>query len=464
MPVWVTRLDTVRWLAWIVGLIAAEATSAQVRPVWVQEGNRNVAYFGSSVASAGDVNGDGYDDVVVCAPGFADDQPQEGRAYLFLGTRFGPEKLPSWTFESDQAFAPIRQAAGVGDVNGDGYDDVVVGNDAWSNDQYLEGRALLFLGSANGLLQSPAWTAEGNEQAAYFGIGAPAGDVNGDGFDDVVVSALLGDVNHVPQSEGAAFVYLGSPTGLSSSPIWSAFGNQRDCGFGTARSAGDVNGDGYDDLLVSASHFNGGMVGEGRVNLYLGSPCGPSPTADWIMEGNQRFAAFGSTLSGAGDVNGDGYDDVLIGAWGYDGPLVFGVEGAAYLYLGSANGLGPTPAWTATGTQADELFGCVAGAGDIDGDGYDDVLIGAPGFDERRREEGRACVYYGAASGPLLRRGWCLEGDQRQAELGRALDAAGDVDGDGFADVILGASLFDNGQRNEGRAWVFLGASRHRSK
>jgi hypothetical protein len=444
----------------IAAWITAASQSAQVRPVWIQESNQRFAGYGSSVASAGDVNGDGYDDVIVCAFAYTDDQAREGRAYLYLGSRFGPEKLPSWTIESDQAYATLGPAVGVGDVNGDGFDDVLVSNYMWSNDQYLEGRAMLFHGSARGLLATPAWSVEGNEQAAYLGDGAPAGDVNGDGYADVIVHASYADIAHVPQAEGAAFVYLGSSAGLSTTPVWSARGNQRFSGFGLGRSAGDVNGDGFDDLLVSAQDINGDLLDEGRAYLYLGSPRGPSPTADWIVEGDRRAAHFGSSLAQAGDVNGDGFDDVVIGAWNYDGSA----RGAAFLYLGSAGGLASTPAWTATGELAGDLFGYVAGAGDVDGDGFSDVIISSPASDHPQRQEGRACVYYGSASAPYLQRGWCFEGNQRDANFGWPLDTAGDVNADGLADVIFGANLFDNGERDEGRAWVFLGAPRQRVK
>src|SRR5262245_34367459 len=101
-------------------LIRAGTSSAQA-PVWTQESNQQAAGFGSSAASAGDVNADGYDDVVVCAYAYAVDQVREGRAYLFLGSIDGPQKLPSWTIESDQAYATLGPAEGVGDVNADGY-------------------------------------------------------------------------------------------------------------------------------------------------------------------------------------------------------------------------------------------------------------------------------------------------------------------------------------------------------
>jgi hypothetical protein len=275
----------------------------------------------------------------------------------------------------------------------------------------------------------------------------------------------VGQYSNGQQAEGQGLVYLGSAAGLAPTPVWSAEGNQRFCGFGNGRSAGDVNDDGYDDLIVGASSFNNGELDEGRAYLYLGSPAGPSPAPDWSAEGNQEDAAFGSSVGAAGDVNGDGFGDVIVGAYGYDTPpITRSGEGRAYVYLGSATGLGATPAWSAGGTQETELFGVAAAAGDLDGDGFSDVIIGATGFDHGEREEGRACVYFGSSRGLALRPGWSFEGNQRFAAFGCPLACAGDVNGDGFSDVIVGANLYDHGQHDEGGAWVFLGASRLRQR
>src|SRR4029434_9610682 len=145
--------------------------------------------LGASVGTAGDVNGDGYDDVIVGANGYDNGQTNEGRAYVYLGSAAGLSTTPAWTAESDQAGAELGiSVATAGDVNGDGFSDVMVGASAYDNGQLDEGRAYAYLGSAAGLSTAAAWTAESDQVSANFGLTvATAGDVNGDGFSDVIV-------------------------------------------------------------------------------------------------------------------------------------------------------------------------------------------------------------------------------------------------------------------------------------
>src|SRR5206468_1844262 len=121
--------------------------------------------------------------------------------------------------------------------------------------------------------------------------------------------------------------------------------------------------------------------------------------------------------------------------------------------VGSASGLATSPAWTAESNQANAQFGsAVATAGDVNGDGYADVIVGASLFDNGETYEGRAFVYLGSASGLVTSPVWTAESDQAGALFGSSVATAGDVNGDGFSDVIVGASSYDNGQTNEGRA------------
>jgi hypothetical protein len=451
-------------LAFSIVWISISGTAAQGTPAWMAQGNQARAGLGSTVSAAGDVNRDGYDDVIVAAYAYDNGQTDEGRVYVFHGSKYGLAKLPAWSVETDQAFARIEAGAAAGDVNGDGYDDVLIGSKDFSNGQYLEGKAFLYLGSASGLAHDAAWSAEGNEQVAYFASSvSAAGDVNGDGFGDVIIGALFLDLMHTPQGEGAAFLYLGSPAGLSASPDWSARGNQQFSYFGNGRSAGDVNGDGYDDVVVGAGEMSHGERHEGRVFVYLGSPSGLSTSPDWTAEGYLNGAEFGSSVGSAGDVNGDGFDDLIVGASGYrSGGFGRSAEGRVSVYLGSATGLSASPAWTVTGDQGGAVFGIVAGAGDLDGDGFDDVLIGAPGYDHFQQNEGRVYAYFGSPLGLKTRTLWVVESNQKGANLGDVLAGAGDVNGDGIDDVIIGANLFDAGQTDEGGAFVFHGVSTHR--
>jgi hypothetical protein len=223
-------------------------------------------------------------------------------------------------------------------------------------------------------------------------------------------------------------------------------------------AAGDVNGDGFADVIVGASNYSNGQTFEGRAFVYPGSATGLATSPVWTAEANQTAATFGSSVSTAGDVNGDSYDDVIVGALLLDNGQLD--EGRAYAYLGSATGLATSPAWTAEGDQLHVNFGTsVSTAGDVNGDGYDDVIVGAPRFVNGELDEGRAFVYMGSAVGLTTSAIWTTESNQSSASLGFSVSTAGDVNGDGYGDLIVGAGAFSNGQSFEGRAYVFLGAS-----
>jgi hypothetical protein len=166
---------------------------------------------------------------------------------------------------------PIREVRAAGDVNGDGYSDVIVGADNFSNAEDTEGRAFVFHGSKSGLSRSPAWRAEPDQADAFFGGDvAAAGDVNGDGYADVLVGASSLDVGGQERA-GRAYLYLGSPTGLPDTPSWTADGEEPSANFGSSVStAGDVNGDGFDDWLVTSATWTAVDVHPGRVFRHRG--------------------------------------------------------------------------------------------------------------------------------------------------------------------------------------------------
>jgi hypothetical protein len=433
------------------------AGGVSASPIWTGEGNQDGAFFGYSVATAGDVNGDGFSDIVVGAAYYSNGQTREGRAYLYLGSVAGPAASPAWITESDQAHAFYGiSVATAGDVNGDGFSDVVVGAYQYDHGETDEGRASVYLGSATGLGNTPAWTAESNQSTAAYGVSVgTAGDVNGDGFSDVIVGAYQYDNGQ--DDEGRVFVYHGGSDGLAPAPAWFMNGGQAGAGFGwTVATAGDVNGDGYSDVLATAYAYDNGQVDEGKVWLYHGSPSGSSTVPAWSAETNQAGAQLNSATS-AGDVNGDGYSDVILGSTQFDNGQ--SDEGRTWLYLGSAAGLSPVAAWTSEPDQAGAWFGISLGsAGDVNGDGYADVIVGAYAWDNGQSSEGRAWLYLGSAGG-LGAPAWAIEGDQDDAFLGASVGTAGDVNADGFSDVLVSLPVYDRGQSNEGVVWVFHGSA-----
>jgi hypothetical protein len=218
-----------------------------------------------------------------------------------------------------------------------------------------------------------------------------------------------------------------------------------------------VNADGYSDVLVAVPAYDQGQLDEGVVWVFHGSAGGLTPNPSRVVEVNQDGASLGSYVSTAGDVNGDGYADVVIGATHFDGGQTD--EGRAFVYHGGAGGLAAQPAWTTESDQAMAYLGyTVATAGDVNGDGYSEVIVGAPFFDNGATSEGAAWLYLGSPAG-LGAPVWMTEGNQPGAVHGKSVSTVGDVNGDGYSDVAVGAPGFTFTQNGEGRVWVYYGGT-----
>jgi hypothetical protein len=424
----------------------------------ILEGNQSNASYGASISGAGDVNGDGYSDLLIGAPLYDNGETDEGVAFLYYGSSTGIQTA-ALMLEVNQAGARFGTGvSGAGDVNGDGYGDLIVGAPLYDKGQTDEGAAFLFLGSAAGLISTPAVTLESNQVNAAFGTSVSrAGDINGDGFSDIIIGASLYDNGQA--DEGAAFIYAGSASGVNLTPASVLESNQASAAFGTSVSgAGDVNGDGYSDLVVGAPSYTNGESNEGVAFVYHGSAGGIVPPAAIIIEANQADADFGYTVSGAGDVNGDGYSDVIVGAFNYDNGETD--EGAAFVYYGSAAGVTANPPAVLECNKENAQFAKrVSGVGDMNGDGYSDVVVGSPEFSGSESVGGAAFVYYGAKEGVNATAIAVLEINRATALFGSAVSAAGDVNGDGYADLIVGATGYTNAGSNEGGAFLYQGAA-----
>ncbi|MBZ0273846.1 integrin alpha [bacterium] len=422
-------------------------------PAWSDVGVRTYATFGESVSGAGDVNGDGYDDIIVGAGGGIF-WPYAGGAYAYYSTPSGFAPNPDWSIESPRFFAFLgTDVSGAGDVNGDGYDDVIVGSVGFTNGQMGEGRVLLFLGSDQGIQSSPAMAYEGQKgYASLGGAVSQAGDVNGDGYDDVIVSAP--DYKYGNAEMGLILVFHGSANFFQPPVAWFTQGEQAEASFGgSVARAGDVNGDGYDDVVVGARYFDNGDFEVGRAYLFLGSDNGLSTTPAWFFEGSFKNARFASTVDGAGDINGDGYDDVLVGAPGYKN--LEPDEGAAYLFFGTVSGLESTPAWVLEGNEVGFAFGAyVSGAGDVNADGNDDVVIGS--YHGGSLAKPYAFVFLGDGATLQNVPDWYADGSQAFG-LGIPVADAGDTNADGAADIIIGAPYHSGKEQSSGFACLFYG-------
>jgi hypothetical protein len=493
------KLTAVAVCVALMGLLSTSFYRQMVPDVTLEQ--NHLSRFGTSGCPAGDVNGDGHDDVVIGEPEYdaSTTYSDSGRAYLYYGTDDGLDIASPRIFEPPKLEANGffgLQACGVGDVNGDNYDDVAVSLSNYDGAMPDEGAVYVWYGSASGPSASYNWMAHGPEDDyyAHFGWGmGPAGDVNGDGYDDVIVGAYRYDYNSIAN----AYVWYGGPmpgglgpTGtpanadwIASAPDPTASGNPAGSGFGVyVGTVGDVNGDGYDDIYVGAPRYSNPETHEGAIFVWYGSSAGLGDpgtlaNADWHAESNQAEAIMGgpypdsqwpSTQGRAGDVNGDGYDDLIVGAPKYDHPET--EEGAAFLWYGSETGLGAngTPDnadWSVESNQASAWLGWSVGtAGDFSGNGIDDLVIGANYYDAPGQgNSGAIFMWLGSPSGIRGGNGTpdnahhFAYGDTANAVLGFIAVTAGDVNGDGLGDVLATAPQYLPPSTRNGRAYVYLG-------
>jgi hypothetical protein len=366
--------------------------SATGSPGLVLPGHASTENFGTSVAAAGDVNGDGYGDVIVGAIGNDAGGTDAGRAYLYLGGSI-PNSVADLVITGDVAGAGFGvSVSSAGDVNADGFDDVAVG--AFGNEPGAtsRGRVLVYFGGP-GMDNAPDWILTGEGNGDRFGWAeAPLGDLNGDGFDDLIVGAHQNDAGG--SNAGRVYVYHGgtAPNSLADRVFT---GDTAGARLGISVGSEDVNGDGYLDLMAGADAL-GVANAEGRLLVFHGGP-GSDAVPDWTLHGEHGGAGFGVEVAGVGDVNADGSGDIVVGSWLES--TGGAAAGRAYLFHG-----GPTaddvPDLTFTGEAAGDRLGQVVGAaGDVNADGVNDLVIGAY-FNDAGAEDGGRIYVISVTDGP----------------------------------------------------------------
>ncbi len=393
-------------------------------------GTDNFAYFGYRVSSAGDVNNDGYSDVIVGS--------WKLKTFLYFGGS-SMDNIPDEIMATDGSWGspPDHSISSAGDFDGDGQSEILIGIGAYN---YPSGIVHFydFIPSAKEILPDMEFT--GENPLDYFGVCTnPAGDVNGDGYDDFIIGAP--DYN---SKTGRAYLYYGgsSPDSIpdvifnGETSWYPFFGN-------SATGAGDLNRDGYDDIIIGAYGYSGL---NGRAYIFYGG-VNMDNIPDLVLEGEQIFNVFGMQVAKAGDVNGDGFPDVIVGARGYNN-----WTGRAYIFFGGTN-MNNVPDITMTGEVTDDQFGfAVSSAGDVNADGYSDVVVGAYRYGNNT---GRAYLYFGGNAMNNIP-DMIMTGEGIDNNFGAYAASAGDVNNDGYSDIVIGADEWDH---STNKVYIYFGGA-----
>ena len=465
---------------------------------FVLKGGSQGVRAGQAVASAGDVNGDGIDDILVGAP-FADNRA--GEAYIVFGgqdlslldlSRLDAAQGITISGESDPDWAGAAVAS-AGDVNGDGFDDVIVGTRYSENGggQYT-GDAYVIYGGQNltdidlsALSDSAGFAVRGLSDRDYLGRAvSSAGDVNGDGYDDIIVGAPEVD-DASQQNIGTAYLIFGGETlstiddltQLTADQGFAISGDDANDYAGlSVASAGDINGDGYEDLIVGvpSAQSDSALRNQGEAYIIFGGSTlgadidlsNPASYEGFVVSGEQALDVAGQDVASAGDVNGDGFDDLIVTAPYNDENAK--EAGATYIIFGSdapvdvdLSALSADQGFVVRGDAEYFYSGwSAASAGDINGDGLDDLIIGSFFVDQSGHNEGRAYIIYGGHGQAEIDLanlnedlGFAVKGAEAGDLFGTDVASAGDVNGDGYDDLIIGARFADN----QGAAYIIYG-------
>ena len=441
-------------------------------PYLTLAGDQNNDRAGETLA-VGDFDGDGQLDLAVSAP--LSDAPAREMGAVYVV--YGPITEDLNLYDMDTIFTGPRSEdflgaglAAVPDLDGDGDDELLIGAPGKQPGYALptNGGAWLVTDMDGGLAGAVAFTPASEDSA--LGAALAAGDLSGDGVAELIVAASYDE--DYPSGTGIVYLFSGaSPTSTSADDadiaLYGDGPGDRTLTFGAAVATADLNGDGQDDLLVSApNYYSSELGGDSAVMVFYGPLSGVTfaSGADHILYAPYTDGAdlggYPNSLAVTGDNDGDGYPDFAAGSPDRTGDISYGYSaGMAYGVGGGQLSVFPTQEtslffadWRADASEGAMLLGyAVSGAGDVDGDGNDDVLIGAPGNGVYSSTGGSALLYYGPVSGDLTDTDADVElyGNSDSWYFGASL-AVGDLDGDGLSELIGGAAIKDGGAAYSG--------------
>ena len=381
--------------------------------------------FGNSVSAGGDVNNDGYEDFVINAPGRDLHAKVSGTVSVYFG---GP-------VIKDQPDIQLPGKGGIiaGDINGDGIADMVVSNST-------AGEVNVYLGRTT-INTAPDITLKPRYLGMKFQGVVPVGDINGDGYDDIAISDAYNSLKDL--QVGRAYVFFGGPT-IHTDPDLILEGEEKFNYFGGSIAGADLNKDGFSDLIIGAYGYDRTNC-LGRVSIYYGSST-PDTNPDLVINGQHKYQQMGAILAPAGDVNGDGYADFMAGMPFYgNGPI-----GVSYVNIYHGGAKMDTIPDVVIGKIAYGLGASLSTIGDFNNDGYDDIIVG--GSERLGRDD--ASIYYGGQNMDTDA-DFFIMGEGQYYDRVPSLAFAGDINKDGHSDLLLGCGYSNAVGASMGRATIY---------